>query len=678
MEISVALAAELENKHVSSIRRWIQKGNLRAVKQFDSTGVLGGNHWMVEVESLSLPAQQRWMRRISAMEEFQAQEKENFQPVIRKIEDIPRVLPSTIKDHVKSEVYEAEMNKARRKYLIVEEAKAIQSSGHNVVERLKVFAKANQVTAATLYRWIQAAEEGVGGLVRKRSTIEDGKTFRSLTPEMATAIKKLYLAPGSPRVVSVFRKVCKLADDLGQVRPGRATVYRYIEHLEATEPDMCCYARKGQEAWVAKYAPHGVRVEPDRVMQIVMGDHHKLDLFINYGGKPVRPWVTMWFDVASRCPVGWTTSIQANGETISLAMAHMMTPKSRKLVDTETGEIREELLEVGGVPETLYIDNGEDYKSRFKKGTASKEFAMSAEALDVCTILGSKVIFATPYRPQAKAHVERFFGTLTGQLTREMPGWCGSKPEERPAGYDEKKLCTQGKLLTLEEVAERVDHWILNVYLENVHSTIKKKPLEAHLQGVKNTVGWPDARTLDALRSVKEKARVYKEGIKRFGRLYWADELAAYVGQDVILRYDPGHIGEVHVFRANAGKKGYICTATNAELMKYGACQDDIRRIQKLRKERKAAIRQRLEEIGSDYGSVETIVDERKSKGKRIITGSSTTKRGKLLTIITPLDQAGRRMAEHKEKKKIVKEKERVPEIGFDPIQAMIFGKTHL
>lgn len=53
---------------------------------------------------------------------------------------------------------------------------------------------------------------------------------------MATAIKKLYLAPGSPRVVSVFRKVCEIADDLGQVRPGRATVYRYIEHLEATEP----------------------------------------------------------------------------------------------------------------------------------------------------------------------------------------------------------------------------------------------------------------------------------------------------------------------------------------------------------------------------------------------------------------------------------------------------------
>jgi Mu transposase, C-terminal./Integrase core domain. len=612
--------------------------------------------------------------KIESEEEFQVNEQEKAEPVVKGPQDVRRVLPSEIKDHLSEKEYQEAMETARSRYWLVGEAKRIRESGQNVTERMRTFAKSKGITVGTLYRWIQASDEGVLGLMNKRPSIETGRVFRSLTPEMESAIQKFYLVPGA-RPAAVLRKVCKLANELDQRPPGRATVYRYIDHLEATEPDMCCYARKGQEEWAKNYAPHGVRVEPDRVMQIVMGDHHKLDLFIDYGGKAVRPWLTMWFDVASRCPVGWTTSIQANGETISLAMAHMMAPKKRRLIDTETGEIREELLEVGGVPETLYIDNGEDYKSRLKKKLAKEDFSLCAEALDICTVLGIKLVFATPYRPQAKAHIERFFGTVARQFSVEQPGWCGANPSERPANFDEKKLCAQGRLLTLEEVAERIDTWMLNEYLENVHGTIKKKPLEAHLSGEKKNIGWPDPRTLDALRSYKEKAKVYKEGIRRFGRIYWADELAPYVGQNVILRYDPSHVGELHVFKANAGFKGYICTATNAELMKYDASQDDIKRIQKIRKERKAAIRQRLSDIHNDYGTVASVVAERQAKGKRTIVGAKGKSK---VSMITPLDQAGRRMAEHKDRKKQAQTPEMKIAVnkGYDPIEAMIFGKA--
>lgn len=358
-------------------------------------------------------------------------------------------------------------------------------------------------------------------------------------------IREFYLQPTQPKAAAVYRKVVKMGEELGIDVPSRPTIFRYIEYLETQEPELCCYTRRGQTAWATEYAPHGTRAEPERVMQIVMGDHHKLDRFIEYGGKAVRPWITMWFDVASRCPVGWTMAVSANSESIGLAMAHMMTPKKRTRKDAD-GALIGEVLEIGGIPEVLYIDNGEDYKAKLQKKLKDENFAFSPEALDLCAQLGVKRVFATPYRPQAKAHVERFFGTVAVQFSRRHISWCGNSPANRPAGYDEKQLLAQGKLQTLAEVSAEFDAWVFHEYLETVHSTIKKKPIEAHLQGSKLKQGWPSAEALDILRCAKEKAKVYAGGtIKRFGRMYGAKELDAYAGQNIVIRYDPAHIGDI-------------------------------------------------------------------------------------------------------------------------------------
>jgi putative transposase len=680
------MAAEFEKVSERRIRELISQGKISARKSKCAKGGQSGRQWLIDPGSLSTPARVRWQRRIAATAEMSAKEEEPAAslPVPGTANNVQRrsalmgngaVNPAAYKDVAGAEAFKNEMIKAKYKYDIVSEAKIIIASKENKTERIKALAEKAGVNAATIYRWIKESEAGIYSLLRKRPTVVEGKSFRSISKEVETVIKNFYQAPGAPKAAAAYRKTVKFCEETGLEIPSRPTVFRFIAHLEETEPDICCFTRRGKEAWLEKYAPHGIRAEPERVMHIVMGDHHKLDRFIEYGGKPVRPWLTMWFDVKSRCPVGWTVSVQANGETIALALRHMMTPKKRKKTMPD-GQIIEETLELGGFPETLYIDNGEDYKSRLKKGLALKEFAMLPESLDLCAHLGVKTVFATPYRPQAKAHIERFFGTLAGQFSPEHISWCGANPGERIAGYDEHKLLKQGKLQTLFELAEELDDWILNLYLETVHTSIQEKPLVAHLagSGEKARQGWPVTEDLDILLHVKEKAMVYKEGIRRFNRLYWHNALDALAGQNVIIRYDPGHIGELRIFTL---KGGFICTATNAELMKYDACKEDIKKINKRRKQRKLEITERLMETEQDFETIKVVAQKRQASGERIISGPAGNTKG-LMPAITPLSKAGRKISEEKSKRQKDTEIKGLPQPQnkINPIDAMILGMT--
>ena len=674
--ITVKEAASLEGVSNQSIRNRIQEKIVDAkyIKS-DTGGGNGGKQWLIDPRSLSPSAKQKWVKRMAEANEklLDAEElKEKEKPFHineekRKgatLEDGKTINPAALQEIYGEEVFSREMKTAEDKYKITQKAREIMSSRLNVTERIDRLAAECGVNRATLYRWVEKAEAGTPGLLRKRKTLTEGKSFRAITPEMETIIRYAYQSYGAPKAAAAVRKVEKYCKENDITPPSKTSIYRFIDNLKKTEPAACCLARYGQTEYMKKFAPHGQRMEPERVMQIVMGDHHELDLFVSYGNQPIRPWITMWFDVKSRCPVGWTISTQANGETIAMALAHMMSPKRLSTIDHGTGEITEQTIELGGLCETLYIDNGKDYKSRLKKKEV--KFEMNQKSLDICQHLGVKVVFATPYHAQAKAHVERFFGTVAGIFSTEQPGWCSNKPENRPAGFDEHKLCEKGQLLDIYQLAERFNDWVFDFYLERKHSTIDTKPIELHFDGSKLKKGWPQQSTLNMLLCIKEKARVYKEGIRRFGKLYWHEVLDEYIGQDVIIRFDPAHIGEIHVSNA---KNGFVCTATNAQLMRWDSCADDIKKLKSRRKRVKKDITERLQRNDDEYFSLEEISKQRQSNGARVLTGDIASTDG-LMKAITPLDNTGRKI--EKERKKSHLELVEPKNKKDDPIDKMI------
>lgn len=238
---------------------------------------------------------------------------------------------------------------------------------------------------------------------------------------------------------------CGQAEGRMVIPANRHAVNRFVETLSAQQ---LTFARNGKRAWEAAYMQKAKREKPTRVNECWFGDHHKLDLFVeDENGRVVRPWMTAWMDAYSGVFVGWELSLEPNSDTVadSFARAAVYTVGS----------------DVAGLPTTIYIDNGKDYRStrfegeRFVESDLGRLNADFCEKAGMLQALGVGVIHAKPYRGWSK-NVERAFGTLERWI-REFPGWCGDSPEQRPEdnGRIIKRLQSRGELMTFETFAKQ-------------------------------------------------------------------------------------------------------------------------------------------------------------------------------------------------------------------------------
>ena len=158
-----------------------------------------------------------------------------------------------------------------------------------------------------------------------------------------------------------------------------------------------------------------------------------------------------------------------------------------------------------GIPQRLYVDNGASYRSR--------HLAL------VCARLGIALIHARPYQPAGKGKIERWFRTLRA-------GWL--------AHLDAPVLDS------LQTLNRSLWAWIEGEYHNTPHRGLEgRTPLEQWALASAG-VRYPDA-TLDLNDTFlfEVKRRVHKDRtVSLHGRLYEVDALL--VGQNVILRYDPG------------------------------------------------------------------------------------------------------------------------------------------
>jgi len=124
----------------------------------------------------------------------------------------------------------------------------------------------------------------------------------------------------------------------------------------------------------------------------------------------------------------------------------------------------------------------------------------------------------------------------------------------------------QAKLLTLNELEEKVSEFIVYNYHHRIHSTTKKEPIlmwnaDGFLPNMPESL-----ESLDLLLLHVAKARkVHSDGI-HFQALRFIDpNLAAYVGESVVIRYDPRDLAEIRVFHEDR----YLCTAICPEIAGY-------------------------------------------------------------------------------------------------------------
>ncbi len=565
--LTTAEVADVLKMSAFSVRKQIARG-LYVIREEPGNGGACRKRYLIALSSLPPDIQRQFA---------QDQAEQEADPLPAQADDSSSAAQRTtctlaeLESRLSDEEYRRVMDEAWQKVAICEEVIALRDDPDRAAKLATLMSK-HHVSDRTLRRWVAAYErEGIDGLIHQK--YRQAVAQRRVHPELIRFIKREYLQPHKPTKQHVYERACRYAEELGVPAPSRATVYRIID--EDILPGERVMGREGIEAFRKTIEPKCRRDLSDlQKNEIWTGDGHTIPVFLNFGGRPLKAVVSVWMDMRTEVVTGFCVSQYDNSQSIALALRHGILPKPNSPIQ--------------GIPAQVYTDNGKDYRS--------KHLAAVYASLRI------DERFCTPHSPWTKP-IERFFSTMHLRFSKYLPGYCGNKPEDRPEGFDEKALCRAGKLLTPEEFASRLAEWIETDYHKRRHSGLGMSPMELYESLPAARPEMPDARVLDLLLMKLNEVKIYPDGIRRFGRLFWAEELVPFIGDTVTVRYDPSNVGELVVFRRGR----YLCVAKNAELLSMRATEAQVKEhIARQRRARKF-FRQRLAELDAPLSEVQDI-----------------------------------------------------------------------
>ncbi len=277
-------------------------------------------------------------------------------------------------------------------------------------------------------------------------------------------------------------------------------------------------------------------------------------MLLDSRGRPARPWLTVVFDDHARAVAGYTVFFGAPGaEQTALAFHQAVTRKP------QPG------WPVQGVPDVLYADHGSDFTS--------------ARLEQVCLDLHVRLIHSRIGVPQGRGKIERFYRTITTELLPHLPGYIphgtGGTPASPPT-------------LTLEQLDRVLERFIVEEYHHRVHPETGQTPLRRWTGD-----GWiprlpatPEDLDLLLLTATATR-RVQRDGVRFAGTRYLSTVLAAYVGEDVTVRYDPRDAGEIRLWHNGF----FLCRAIAPEL---AADHIPLKALQAARTARRRQLKQQL------------------------------------------------------------------------------------
>jgi len=220
---------------------------------------------------------------------------------------------------------------------------------------------------------------------------------------------------------------------------------------------------------------------------------------------------------------------------------------------------------VCGLPAALYSDHGADFTS--------------THLAQVCADVKVQLIHSTPGVPRGRGKIERLFGTITTELLPTLPGHIPPKNHGKPVSPP---------ALTLSQLDAAVGRYIVDTYHRRVHPETGQTPATRWAAG-----GWlprmPDSlEALDLLLlTVATPRKVQRDGIRCHGLRYFSLTLAAFVGEEVTVRYDPRDLAEIRVFHHGA----FLCRAVSPEI---AAVSISLKDLQAARNQRRRELRQQL------------------------------------------------------------------------------------
>lgn len=359
-------------------------------------------------------------------------------------------------------------------------------------------------------------------------------------------IEEAYKASPSASTASIHSRLCLKVDKENEsllngqplVPPSVRTVYRLIEKIDAIDIHR---AKHGAAVADKRFRlAGGIGVRTARILERVEIDHTPLDLFVvdEATGLPLgRPWLTVVLDHHSRMILGYYLSFgPPSAEAVVGALRHAILPKP-KLIEAIPGLSFEHEWICYGKPEVFVLDNGLEFLGR----------VLESIAFD----LGIRLQFCPKRQPRFKGSVERFLKTINHHFAALLPGASMAKLHLR-GDYDPQKMA----VLTFAECKHVVEKWILDVYAQRKHKTLRVSPWYQWQQGLR--VFEPELPdSLESLRrriGIVSERKVQKDGLTENGIRYSSGELQEVantygIGVSLRLLFDPEDLGEIHVWK---------------------------------------------------------------------------------------------------------------------------------
>lgn len=333
----------------------------------------------------------------------------------------------------------------------------------------------------------------------------------------------LALRTPPPSAAFVHRQVATVAAEQGWPVPSYSTVYAVIRQLD---PGLVTLAHQGAKAYREAFDLL-YRREADRPNALWQADHTPLDIrVLDESGKSARPWLTVILDDYSRAIAGFVVGLKAPsaiGTALALHQAIWHKP--------------DPAWHVCGIPEAFYTDHGSDFTSRHLEQVAAD--------------LHIQLHFSQKGQPRGRGRIERFFATVNQLFLCTLPGYA-------PAGSP-----VPAPVLAVPELDTRLGRFIVEDYHRRVHGETGVSPQERWEAGGFLPQLPASLEQLDLLLlTVPKTRRVRQDGIHFQGFRYLDSTLAAYVGEEVTIRYDPRDLGDIRVFY----RETFLCRAVSQEL----------------------------------------------------------------------------------------------------------------
>lgn len=409
--------------------------------------------------------------------------------------------------------------------------------------RLTEIARVSNTPLRTVRRWTKRyREEGMSGLAPKARSQKKGSPIEQIIEGLALKKPKMSTA-------AIHRHVSVIAQQRNFRTPSYSTVHRVVRRIS---PALLSMAHDGTKVYGETFDLL-YRTEAEAPNAIWQADHTLLDIWIiDDKGKPKKPWLTIILDDYSRAVAGYAISFSAPSAiqtALALRQAIWRKPQAG--------------WQICGIPQILYTDHGSDFTSEHLE--------------QVSADLRIQLIFSAVGKPRGRGKIERIFGTINQMFLSRLPGYS-------PAAANARAV------LTLSDLTRELEGYLIREYNVTPHSTTKQSPNARWESGGFVPQMPASLEQLDLLLlTVAKERRIQQDGIQFMGMRYIDPTLAAYVGEKVILRFDPRDVAEIRVFYRDK----FLCRAICQELAGETVA---LREIVNARNRRRRELRQTLDD----------------------------------------------------------------------------------